>query len=55
MKRLCLPVYLNLALAAFAASAAQAQTPITSYVLIPTITPGVTLTKEEMGRTNLSL
>jgi hypothetical protein len=42
-----------LALAALFASAAGAQT--TSYVLIPTITPGVTVTKVELGRTNLSL
>ena len=55
MKRLCLPVYVLLALAALSAASVQAQTPITSYVLIPTITPGVTLTKVEMGRTNLSL
>lgn len=55
MKRLCLPVYVLLVLAALSAASVQAQTPITSYVLIPTITPGVTLTKVEMGRTNLSL
>jgi hypothetical protein len=55
VKRLCLPMYVLLALAALFAASVQAQTPTTSYVLIPTITPGVTLTKVEMGRTNLAL
>ncbi|HTQ79012.1 MAG TPA: hypothetical protein VMM92_03370, partial [Thermoanaerobaculia bacterium] len=50
MKRL--PLYL-LALTAFWSSAARAQT--ISYVLVPTITPGVTETKVEMGRQDLSL
>ncbi len=50
MKRL--PLYL-LALATLVSSAARAQT--TSYVLIPTITSGVTEIKVEMARSDLSL
>jgi hypothetical protein len=48
------PVYL-FALSILGAGVARAQTTTTYYVLIPTITPGVTETKVEMGRTNLSL
>ncbi|HXO39955.1 MAG TPA: hypothetical protein VN999_00790 [Thermoanaerobaculia bacterium] len=51
MKRL--PVYV-LAFATLSATAASAQTTI-SYVLVPTISPGVTVTKVEMVRTNLTL
>ncbi len=54
MKRLCLPSLVLLALAALSASVARGQT-TTSYVLVPTITPGVTLTKVEMKRTDLTL
>src|SRR6202035_1295659 len=50
MKRL--PLYL-LALTTLVSSAAQAQA--VSYVLVPTITPGVTLTKVEMLRSNFSI
>ena len=50
MKRL--PVYL-LVLTGLAAGAAQAQQ--ISYVLVPTISPGVTVTKVELVRTDLSL
>ena len=50
MKRLHLQV---LALATLCTTAARAQT--ISYVLVPTISPGVTVTKVEMVRTNLTL
>lgn len=50
MKRV--PVYL-LALVAVAGSAAHAQT--ISYVLVPTVSPGVTQTKVEMLRSDLTL
>ncbi len=50
MKRL--PLYV-LAFATLSATAAQAQT--ISYVLVPTISPGVTVTKVEMVRTDLTL
>jgi hypothetical protein len=50
MKRV--PLYL-LAMTVLASAAARAQT--ISYVLVPTITPGVTVTKVEMGRSDLSL
>ena len=50
MKRL--PLYV-LAFATVCNTAAQAQT--ISYVLVPTISSGVTVTKVEMVRTNLSL
>lgn len=49
MRRLCLFI---LTATTLASGAARAQT---SYVLIPTITPGVTETKVEMGRTDLTL
>ncbi len=48
------PVYL-LALSLLGSGIARAQSPTTYYVLIPTIVPGVTETKVEMGRTNLTL
>jgi hypothetical protein len=47
-----LPLYV-LAFATLCNSAARAQT--ISYVLVPTISPGVTVTKVEMVRTDLSL
>jgi hypothetical protein len=49
MKRV--PLYL-FALTTLLSSAARAEV---SYVLVPTITPGVTVTKVEMGRKDLSL
>ena len=52
MKRL--PLYV-LAFAALASTAAQAQTSSISYVLVPTISPGVTETKVELVRTDLTL
>src|SRR5436305_14025065 len=52
MKRV--PLYL-LALTALFGGAARAQTVSVSYVLVPTITSGVTLTKVEMARKDLSL
>src|SRR6266851_3224276 len=47
-----MPLYV-LAFATLSATAAQAQS--FSYVLVPTISPGVTVTKVEMVRTDLSL
>jgi hypothetical protein len=47
-----LPLYV-LAFATLSVTAAQAQT--FSYVLVPTISPGVTVTKVEMVRTDLTL
>lgn len=44
-----------LALATLGTTAAGAQTQTTSYVLVPTITPGVTKTRVEMLRTNNAL
>jgi len=54
VKRLCLPSLVLLVLATLSASVARGQS-TTSYVLVPTITPGVTLTKVEMKRTDLTL
>lgn len=48
------PLYV-LALAVLFATAARAQNTNISYVLVPTITPGVTVTKVEMLRTDLTL
>ncbi|MBV8202063.1 MAG: hypothetical protein JOZ15_15695 [Acidobacteria bacterium] len=52
MKRL--PLYV-LAFATLCTTAARAQTVSISYVLVPTISPGVTVTKVELVRTDLTL
>jgi hypothetical protein len=59
VKRLSVPLYVltlaALALTTLFATPVLAQTVTVSYVLIPTITPGVTVTKVELVRTDLTL